>query len=98
MPRRISVSQINAASDGLQEMRTRSDSAIAAQVDQLNSALQNVQTLNARISAAQTNGGDTSAMLDQRQSVIDEINNIVPINIAQRDNGGLPYTLTAGRS
>ena len=78
---------ITAASEGLRSMRTQADTAIGVQVDRLNQALQDVQTLNVRITATVANGNGVAALLDQRQMLLDEINQIVPVNVVDRDRG-----------
>jgi flagellar hook-associated protein 1 FlgK len=81
------VSGFNAASRGVDDLRTRADRSIAAQVDRLNSALGQVQRLNAQITAMESGGGETASMLDQRRQLIDEINVIVPVREMPRQNG-----------
>ena len=84
------------ASAGIAEQRSRADTDIAAQVDQLNMALQQVQTLNSQITSVQVNGGDHAALLDQRQQVLDQIGAIVPIRSVPRDNGQIAIYTEAG--
>ncbi|WP_299026946.1 flagellar hook-associated protein FlgK [uncultured Sulfitobacter sp.] len=76
----------NAARD-IQEMRTRADTEIAQDVQTLNTALQQVEQLNAQINTTRSRNGDSPALLDQRQAVLDTIGAIVPINVVPRDNG-----------
>ncbi len=78
---------ISDASEGLRAMRSQADTAIEAQVKRLNQTLQNVQFLNTKITRTATGGGETSSLLDQRQILIDEINQIVPVNVVARDHG-----------
>lgn len=81
------TTSLNRASDGLQDLRSQADRSIGTLVEQLNSSLEQVQSLNDRITASQSSGGDVSGLLDQRQLVIDDINRIVPVTVAPRDNG-----------
>ncbi len=78
---------INDAAEGLRTMRSQSDAAIGIQVAKLNQSLENVQKLNARITSTLSSGGDISALQDQRQTLVDEINTIVPVNVVERDYG-----------
>jgi flagellar hook-associated protein 1 len=69
---------VNAISDGIQAERAAADADIARQVDDLNRGLREIQSLNAqilRLSPAERAG---TALLDQRQRVIDRIADIVP--------------------
>lgn len=75
------------ASEGLRTMRTQADNSIASQVDRLNHALQDIQKVNTQITATAAGGGATTGLLDQRQMLIDEINQIVPVNVVARDHG-----------
>jgi len=77
---------LNSASEGVRDMRNLADRSIGTMVDQLNAALRQVQDLNTQITALGGSGGAAS-LLDQRQQVIDQINQIVPISIADRPNG-----------
>ncbi len=79
--------QINAASEGLRDMRTRAEQSIGNLVDQLNTSLKQVRDLNTRITATQVSGQTTAALQDQRQLLIDEINAMVPVTVAPRPNG-----------
>ncbi|MEM1074352.1 MAG: flagellar hook-associated protein FlgK [Pseudomonadota bacterium] len=87
---------IKNASDGVQEARTNADRDIQIQIDQLSNSLQNVKELNSQISRTLATGGDTSALLDSRQSVVDEISAIVPIRQVSRDNGQIALYSTGG--
>lgn len=78
---------LNDASRSVQAMRAEADRKIDVQVNRLNQVLSEVQDLNTRITGVSSGGGSTASLLDQRQSLIDEINEIVPINVVQRDHG-----------
>lgn len=81
------VSSIKDASKEMSAMRSDADSAIDAQVTRLNSALEEVETLNTRIAEVSISGLDTSALKDLRQVLIDEISEMVPLREVPRDNG-----------
>lgn len=78
---------ISDASRGVQDMRVQADRSIGDQVERLNSALKEVRTLNARISAAGTGTSEQAALYDQRQVIVDEINEMIPVRIVERDRG-----------
>ncbi|MBI6628475.1 flagellar hook-associated protein FlgK [Pontibaca salina] len=84
------------ASDGLRELRHQADREIGVQVDQLNAALKQIHTLNKTITAATVSGQSTDAFLDQRQKVVDQINNNIPINVVSRDNGQIALYTDGG--
>lgn len=78
---------ISAAAEGLRDIRSAADGTIETQVDTVNQALKDVQKLNARIMVSQAGGMNTAALQDQRGQLIDSINEIIPVNMIQRDNG-----------
>ena len=81
------VDAINGASDVIQEARTRADSRIDALVTELNAALSNLHSLNKKITSTEARGSSAATLLDQRQVLIDQINEIVPVNVLTRDYG-----------
>jgi flagellar hook-associated protein 1 FlgK len=78
---------ISDAAEGLRNARTAAEGSIDNQVDIVNQGLKDVQKLNARIMVSQAGGMNTAALQDQRAQVIDAINEIIPVNMIQRDNG-----------
>ena len=87
---------INSVSDGIQDARTQADRSIAAQVDRLNDALGSVRDINQRIVRSGANVNDTSALEDERQRLIDEISEIVPVRTVERQYGALALYTTGG--
>lgn len=87
---------INMAADGVAQMRTQADRSIEIQVKSLDVALNDVKTLNARIARTQVSGGELSSLLDQRQGLVDQINEIVPVNQAARDRGQIALYTEGG--
>ncbi len=78
---------LNDLSSKVQDDRLRADGQIGSSVDQLNSALQQVVDLNAKISQFQSSTRDASALIDTRQSVIDSIADLVPVKQIERPAG-----------
>lgn len=87
---------ISQAGNGVQDMRTQADHAISLHVDALNTALKNVENLNSRIISARSRGADTASLMDQRQLVIDEINELVPVREIARQNGQIALYTEGG--
>ncbi len=79
-------SALNSASDGLRHMRSDADRTIGKHVDTLNQTLEDIEKLNARIPAIRNSGGDIGALLEQRQILIDQVNELVPVNVVAREN------------
>lgn len=80
----------------IRQERERADAAIAAEVGTLNSALRQVEELNAQISKARVAGEDALALIDERQRVIDRISTIVPVREVERDRGMVALFSTTG--
>ena len=87
---------LNAASDVVQDARAQADRSIAAQIDRLNDALTAVQDVNSQITAFSAQRKDTSALQDQRQVLIDEITEMVPVRVVPRDHGAVALFSTGG--
>ncbi|MBV1896052.1 MAG: flagellar hook-associated protein FlgK [Rhodobacteraceae bacterium] len=87
---------ISQAAQGVQDLRTHADKTINLQVDTLNSALESVQELNVRITAANSRGSDIASLQDQRQLLIDEINQLVPVREIERQNGQIALYTEGG--
>ena len=87
---------INTASEGIQDARTRADRNIDAQINRLNDALASVQEINSKITSAVSQRKDSSALQDQRQLLIDEISEIVPVRVVPRDFGSVALFSTGG--
>ncbi|MFV0384257.1 flagellar hook-associated protein FlgK [Paracoccus sp. (in: a-proteobacteria)] len=79
--------RLNGASAAVQAQRSDASQAIALDVRTLNGSLDRVAYLNRRISIISAQGGDTSSLKDERQTVIDRINTIVPIQEIPREAG-----------
>lgn len=75
------------ANTAIADMRSAADDAINAQVTRLNSALQDLKNLNTKIAQVNISGQDDSGLQDIRQTLVDEINQIIPVNEATRDHG-----------
>ena len=84
---RALVGQLDAVSSDIQTARARADDRIETGVAQLNSNLIRVDDLNRLIRNNTGIGRETSALMDQRQQLIDSISEIVPVREIARENG-----------
>lgn len=78
---------INDAAEGLRDIRSAADDSIGVQADSLNRTLKEVQKVNTRITIAAAGGMSTAALEDQRSELIDQVNEMIPVNVVQRDGG-----------
>jgi len=88
--------RLNDLSKTVQYSRVSADQAIGDQVSVLNTALQQVVSLNSEIERENLAGTAVSGLLDQRQQVIDSISHIVPIRELPRQNGRVALITTGG--
>ncbi|QCO55915.1 flagellar hook-associated protein FlgK [Pseudorhodobacter turbinis] len=82
-------------SSTIQTGRLNADSQIATDVDTVNRALVAVAELNRSITSLSSGSRDSSALLDQRQQLIDQISTIIPVQELPRGNGQVSL-MTAG--
>jgi len=87
---------INKISRQIQSQRTLADKTIAQQVNQLNSTLEDIQQLNISIQSQHSSGRDASALLDQRQQLVDQISSIIPMRAIDRENGQIALISIGG--
>ncbi|NRP13149.1 Flagellar hook-associated protein 1 [Aliiroseovarius sp. xm-m-379] len=90
------ATHLNNVSDKVQEQRLEADQNIALQVEKLNTGLKQVETLNAKIQQARTQGVDPSGLMDIRQKTIDEMSSILPLKQLPRENGKVALVTTGG--
>ncbi len=71
----------------LQHSRNSADALIARDVDTLNDTLSELARLNREIQRQTLTGGAPHALMDNRQRLIDQIAEIVPVTEIMRENG-----------
>jgi flagellar hook-associated protein 1 FlgK len=82
----------------IQTQRSTSDARIASEVSAVNNALESIAELNRNITALSSGGRDSSALIDQRQQLIDRIATIIPLREVPRENGRIALFTTGGAS
>lgn len=90
------VSRINEIGAALQTERARADDDIARDVALLNDTLAKVADMNARILKQVSADRDASALMDQRQQLVDRLSGIVPIAEIARPDGQVALVTTGG--
>ncbi|MDQ2065334.1 flagellar hook-associated protein FlgK [Xinfangfangia sp. CPCC 101601] len=93
---RYLVQGLNQASEAVQAERLRADGEIAKTINDLNGALRQVSDLNVQIRTLDASGRDASALMDQRQQIVDRIATVVPLRELPRDHGGIALMTTGG--
>ena len=88
---------LHESASGIRSLRQEAENNIASQVDTLNTSLLQVEALNKDIMIARNAGGDSAALLDQRQVVIDKISSMVSVRELTRSNGTVALMTTSGQ-
>lgn len=91
---------LNNATTAVQSVRTDADKQIASDVDTLNSLLNQFQTANNAVKSATAASSPTSTTLsdalDQRDSILKQISQIVGVTTVTRDNNDVALYTTGG--
>lgn len=90
------VESINAAANNVQKLRNDAEKDIASQVDRLNEILGSIDELNTRISGTLMAGSTAAPLLDQRQVLVDELSEMIPVREIPRENGRIALYTTGG--
>lgn len=80
----------------LEQARTDADNSILSQVNDLNETLGRIDTINTDILSARSAGHDATALMDQRQQLVDHVAGIVPVREYPRENGQIALYTTGG--
>ena len=75
------------AGRAVQDARTAADRQIAADVQTINQTLAQIAGLNTDIRGHAGTGRDASALMDQRDQLIDRLSGLVPLRVVDRDHG-----------
>ncbi|WP_306153141.1 flagellar hook-associated protein FlgK [Roseovarius sp. MMSF_3281] len=90
------VGALDAASGAIQTARARADGEIAQAVEQVNTALEQLQRINRTVVSATTSGHVTAGLLDQGDQLLAQLSEVVPIRSVPRDNGAIAVFTTGG--
>lgn len=90
------AAQIGAAAQAVQDARAHAGDRIEADVNLLNRTLAQISELNSHIRSSSSGARDPSALIDQRQQLIDSIASIVPLREIERDHGQIALYTTGG--
>lgn len=79
-----------------QAVRQDADQQIAAQVDAINRNLQEIERLNRAIAGTAASSADATALVDQRERLVDEINGSIPVRVIARGAGQIDLVTPEG--
>lgn len=87
---------LRGAAGAIQTDRLEADRRIAADVEMLNASLLALEEANKGIASALNAGQDATALMDERQRIVDRIGQIVPVRELDRSNGTIALVTTGG--
>ncbi|EEW26569.1 flagellar hook-associated protein FlgK [Rhodobacter ferrooxidans] len=90
------ASGINAASTDIQAARASADDQIETEVATLNAGLARIAELNVQIRAQFGVSRDATALMDQRQQLVDQLASIVPLREVDRGHNQIALYTTGG--
>lgn len=90
------AAQIDTAAQAVQDARAHADDRIEADVSLLNRTLAQISELNGHIRSSASGARDPSALIDQRQHLIDSISAVIPLREIERDHGQIALYTTGG--
>ncbi len=90
------ISGLATATADIQTARATADRRIAEEVGTLNATLAQLQELNVELRSFSGAGRDVSALLDERQRLVDSISAIVPVREIRRDQNQIALFTTGG--
>ncbi|HEY6834135.1 MAG TPA: flagellar hook-associated protein FlgK [Pseudolabrys sp.] len=88
--------QLNQMSDSIQGLRGQAELGISDAVTQANQAMSQIAALNQRIAASPQNDTATATLLDQRDSYIDQLSQLMDINVVPTDNNQVTIYTNSG--
>ena len=86
------------ASMDLQSERTVADAQLAADIEQVNAYSEDLFEINAFIRKTEAAGGDTAPLLDQRDTLVDEISLRLAVDVVYAANGSVQVRTATGLS
>lgn len=90
------AASFNQISTKIRDMRENADAEIGRAVNFVNTALKQIEALNADISQASASGRDTAALFDQRKTLIDQVSAIMPVRELPRGDGAVDLMTNEG--
>jgi len=88
--------QLNQMSDSIQGLRGDAELGIADAVAKANQAMSQIASLNQRIAASGLNDSATATMMDQRDSYIDQLSQLMDINIIKTNDNQVSIFTNSG--
>jgi flagellar hook-associated protein 1 FlgK len=88
--------QLNQLSNNVQSLRSNAELGIADAVTQANNAMSQIAALNQQIAGSTPGDSATAALMDQRDSYIDQLSKLMDINVIQGDRSQVNIFTNSG--
>lgn len=88
--------RLGMAQTSIQSQRMSADRQIGQELETLHANLQQIVALNSHIVEANVNGRDANAFLDQRQTLIDQVSELIPLREMPRAHGAVSLVSANG--
>lgn len=88
--------QLNSMSQSVQGLRENAESGIASSVGTANDMMQRIASLNTQIGLSNKNDTAAATLMDQRDSAIDQLSQILDINVVSGSNNQVSVYTSSG--
>jgi flagellar hook-associated protein 1 FlgK len=88
--------QLNQSSNSIQALRSNAELGISSAVTQANEAMSQIALLNQKIAAAGEGDSATATLLDQRDSYVDQLSQLMDINVIKGDHNQVTIFTNSG--
>lgn len=90
------VAKLNSASLEIQDSRTEADSEIGRAIESVNTLLESIQEVNKQIVTHAKDDLHSAALFDQRQALVNQLSEFIPVRQLPRDNGEIALMTPGG--
>jgi flagellar hook-associated protein 1 len=88
--------QLNQMSNNIQGLRSDAELSISDAVTQANNALSQIAVINNKLAGASSKDAETATLMDQRDSYIDQLSQLMDITVVPGDNNQVSVFTTSG--
>jgi flagellar hook-associated protein 1 len=92
----ILAQQLNQATANIQSLRQNAELGISNAVSQANNAMSQIATLNDQIAAAPAGASETANLMDQRDSYIDQLSQLMDVSVIPTATGQVSVFTNSG--
>jgi flagellar hook-associated protein 1 len=88
--------QLNGMSSDIQSMRSDAEQGLSQSVSQANNAMQQIANINQQLASTNASNATTATLLDQRDSYISQLSQLMDIKVVQTDNNQVTVFTNSG--